>query len=344
MATIELHHLSFVYGNTPALSDVTLTIADGELHTLLGPSGCGKTTTLRLVAGFLTPSSGDIRIDGKDATALPPERRAMGVVFQNYALFPSMNVLQNVAYGVRMQGIKKRQREKIAQETLELVGLSHLANRNIDELSGGQQQRVAIARALAPSPSVLLLDEPMANLDEELRVSLRAEIRRIQQSVGVTTLFITHDQQEALSLSDTVSIMNEGRVVQTGTPHEIYEHPANDFVAEFTGTMNCIPDSTATDSLLHARPETLRLTSAATPRSLCKVEVSALRYRGFATEYVVSRLAPTPDPTSATAALGSATITTPLESENSPITVLALSNPSYEQFSLGDQVFVELIQ
>ena len=337
MATIQLDHVSYAYGKTPVLHNVSLTIAEGELHTLLGPSGCGKTTTLCLIAGFLVPTAGHILINGKDVAGTPPEKRAMGVVFQNYALFPQMTVEQNVAYGLKMKGLRRPERTRRAGEALELVGLADLASRNVAELSGGQQQRVAIARALAPSPSVLLLDEPMANLDEELRAALRTEIRRIQQSVGVTTLFITHDQQEALSLSDTVTVMDSGTLAQTGAPRDIYEHPATPFVADFTGQMNRIPAADGTGEPLCARPEQLRLTSEPTTATLCAVTVTAARYRGFATEYAVAAQGSTVPYGGEPAGRGRP------GAPDTPITVLALSNPAYARFAVGDTAFLELV-
>lgn len=285
MAHIALQEISASYGSHEVIHHISCDIADGDLHTLLGPSGCGKSTTLRLIAGFLNPTSGTILLNGRDITHLPPEKRAMGIVFQNYALFPNMSVAQNVAYGLKVARKSKAEITKIVDQYLEITGLGDFANRNVMELSGGQQQRVAIARALAPEPQVLLLDEPMANLDAELRERMRDEIRRIQHQVGVTTLFITHDQQEALALSDTISVMHEGTIVQTGTPHEIYEHPINDYVAHFMGKVNTFttPDGTP----LYARPETLTLTAEPTSTTLTRAKITSKRYLGFATEYLL---------------------------------------------------------
>lgn len=285
MAHIALQEISASYGSHEVIHHISFDIADGDLHTLLGPSGCGKSTTLRLIAGFLAPDSGTILLNGRDITHLPPEKRAMGIVFQNYALFPNMSVAQNVAYGLKVDRRPKAEITKIVDQYLEITGLGDFANRNVMELSGGQQQRVAIARALAPAPQVLLLDEPMANLDAELRERMRDEIRRIQHQVGVTTLFITHDQQEALALSDTISVMHEGTIVQTGSPHDIYEDPINDYVAHFMGKINTF--TTPEGTPLYARPETLTLTAEPTNNTLTRAQITSKRYLGFATEYLL---------------------------------------------------------
>lgn len=328
MAHIELNNISASYGTHEVIHHISFDIEDGNLHTLLGPSGCGKSTTLRLIAGFLAPDSGTILLDGRDITHLPPEKRAMGIVFQNYALFPHMSVAQNVAYGLKVAHRSKAEIARIVDQYLEITGLGDLADRNVMELSGGQQQRVAIARALAPAPQVLLLDEPMANLDAELRERMREEIRRIQHQVGVTTLFITHDQQEALALSDTISVMREGVIVQTGTPHEIYEHPANDYVARFMGAINIFskPDG----SSLFARPETLTLTTKPTSHTLVCARITSKRYLGFATEYtLIDRDQPT---------TVDAPATTP------EYLVLELNNATNQVFSQGDEVFINHIE
>lgn len=285
MAHIALQEISASYDSHEVIHHISFDIADGNLHTLLGPSGCGKSTTLRLIAGFLAPDSGTILLNGRDITHLPPEKRAMGIVFQNYALFPNMSVAQNVAYGLKVDRRPKAEITKIVDQYLEITGLGDFANRNVMELSGGQQQRVAIARALAPAPQVLLLDEPMANLDAELRERMRDEIRRIQHQVGVTTLFITHDQQEALALSDTISVMHEGTIVQTGSPHDIYEDPINDYVAHFMGKINTF--TTPEGTPLYARPETLTLATESTSNTLTRAQITSKRYLGFATEYLL---------------------------------------------------------
>ena len=221
-----------------ALAGVSLEVREGELFTLLGPSGCGKTTTLRCIAGFEKPSSGRILFQGRDFASVPPYRRGIGMVFQSYALFPHLSIFENVAYGLR---VRRKSREEIAgkvEEILRLVGLEGTARRKPGELSGGQQQRIALARALVYDPRLLLLDEPLSNLDAKLRIFMREEIRRIQQRAGVTTIYVTHDQEEALSISDRIAVMHSGKVSQIGTPDDIYENPGSVRVADFIGQAN----------------------------------------------------------------------------------------------------------
>ena len=221
-----------------AVDNVSIKVQEGELVTLLGPSGCGKTTTLRMIAGFEDPDMGDILIDGVKMNSIPPNQRPTSLVFQNYALFPHMSVRENISYGLKINRMdKKRIREK-TDEIIKLVGLSGMENRSPSQLSGGQQQRVSLARSLVMEPKVLLLDEPLSNLDAKLRVSMRLEIRKIQQRVGITSVYVTHDQEEAMTLSDRVVIMNKGKVQQVGTPEDIYAHPINLFVADFIGKAN----------------------------------------------------------------------------------------------------------
>ncbi len=224
-----------------ALDGFDLEIDNGELVALLGPSGCGKTTALRILGGFDVPDAGSVFVDNVDVTFRPPNKRDMGMVFQAYSLFPNMDVRTNVAFGPRMRRQSKQQRLKRADELLELVGLTETADRYPYQLSGGQQQRVAIARALAVEPTVLLLDEPLSALDAQVRTQLRAEIRSLQQRLGITTLFVTHDQSEALSIADRVGVMRDGRLEQVDTPENVYRHPATPFVAEFVGAMNRLP-------------------------------------------------------------------------------------------------------
>ncbi|WP_082848031.1 ABC transporter ATP-binding protein [Bradyrhizobium sp. DOA9] len=232
---VSLQNISKLYNGVAAVETISLDVAKGELICLLGPSGCGKTTTLRMVAGFIEPSSGTILIDGQDVTDAPPYRRDTGMVFQSYALFPHLTVEQNVAFGLENIGMAPADRKQRVAQMLELVELPHLARRFPKELSGGQQQRVALARALAMNPAVLLLDEPFSNLDAQLRIRLREELRALIKGINMTTLFVTHDQEEALMLADRVVVMNQGRVEQIGTPAEIYETPATRFVAGFIG-------------------------------------------------------------------------------------------------------------
>ena len=240
MDEVVLKGVTRTFGSTTACSDVDLSVARGELFTFLGPSGCGKTTILRLIAGFLTPQSGVILLGGRNITRLPPEKREVGMVFQNYALFPYLTVARNVEYGLRVRrGSRSAIRATVARY-LDLVGLSGFEDRRIDELSGGEQQRVALARSLAVEPRVLLLDEPLSNLDARLRDRTREELKNLQRELGITTIFVTHDQNEALTLSDRIAVFDHGRVVQTGTPAEIYGRPCNGFVAGFVGDTNLI--------------------------------------------------------------------------------------------------------
>lgn len=232
--------LTKLYGGKAAVQDVNLEVQPGELLSLLGPSGCGKTTTLRMVAGFEIPDAGSIHIGAQDVTKVPAENRKVGMVFQNYALFPNLSVAGNVGFGLRVAGWDKRKLEARVGELLEIVGLVGYDKRNVTTLSGGQRQRVALARALAPNPRVLLLDEPLSALDAKIRVELRTELRRLQLTLGVTTLLVTHDQEEAMSMSDRVVVMNQGRIEQIGTPRDLYAAPATPFVASFVGEMNTV--------------------------------------------------------------------------------------------------------
>ncbi|SDK93387.1 ABC transporter ATP-binding protein [Nonomuraea jiangxiensis] len=237
-ASVEFRGLRREFGKTVALDGLDLHIAPGEFIALLGPSGCGKTTALRCVAGFERPDSGAVLVDGKDITNVPANKRDAGMVFQSYSLFPNLNARDNVAFGLRVRKVPVAARRKKADELLELVGLPTHADRYPHQLSGGQQQRVALARALALEPRVLLLDEPLSALDAKVRVALREEIRRLQLDLGITTIFVTHDQEEALSVADRVAVLRAGRLEQIGSPAEVYDRPATPFVAEFVGTMN----------------------------------------------------------------------------------------------------------
>lgn len=240
MTHLELTHIHKSFGPSVAVEDFNLTVKQGEFVSFLGPSGCGKTTTLRMVAGFEIPTSGTITINGKDLTNVQPNKRNVGMVFQSYALFPNMTVAQNVGYGLKIAGKSKSEINARVDEMLGIIQMGKFAARYPYQLSGGQQQRVALARALAIRPEVLLLDEPLSALDAKIRVSLRAEIRAIQQKLGITTIYVTHDQEEALSLSDRIVVMSQGRMEQVGTPFEIYNFPQTQFVANFVGSLNTV--------------------------------------------------------------------------------------------------------
>jgi spermidine/putrescine transport system ATP-binding protein len=245
---IELRHATKRYGDAIALNDVSMAIEPGEFFCLLGPSGCGKTTTLNLIGGFIPLTSGELRIEGRTVHDLPPHRRNVNTVFQNYALFPHMTVAANIAFGLRMEKLSQAEIGSRTGEYLELVGLTGLGSRLPSQLSGGQQQRVALARALAKRPAVLLLDEPLGALDLKLRKQMQTELARIHRQVRTTFVFVTHDQEEALSMATTIAVMSGGTVVQVGAPREVYERPANRFVADFIGETNFLPGRVETDT------------------------------------------------------------------------------------------------
>ncbi len=257
-AAVEFRGIRRSYGSTHALAGLDLALHPGELLALLGPSGCGKTTALRLLAGFDRPTAGQVLIDGRDVTDVPASRRDTGMVFQAYSLFPTMTAAENVAFGLRLRKVGKAERRRRAAELLELVGLGDRGGSYPHQLSGGQQQRVALARALAVAPSVLLLDEPLSALDARVRVQLRDEIRRLQLAEGITTLFVTHDQSEALAIADRVAVLNAGRLEQVAPPQEVYASPANAFVAAFVGVVNrlaAVPDGPGRVRVLGASAE-----------------------------------------------------------------------------------------
>jgi thiamine transport system ATP-binding protein len=237
--SVDVTNLGVRFGSVTALDDVSLSIRDGEFFTLVGPSGCGKTTLLRSIAGLETPSAGQVAIDGRDVTAEPPESRNIGIVFQNYALFPHLSVAENIAYGLRFHELSdERDSDERVTELLELVDLAGFGDRDPDQLSGGQKQRVALARALAPEPDVLLLDEPLSALDARLRKQLRVQIKTIQRELDITTVYVTHDQAEALAISDRIAVMQDGQLQQVDTPEAVYRDPASRAVAEFIGDNN----------------------------------------------------------------------------------------------------------
>lgn len=243
--SVEVDRISVAYGDTMPIRDLSLTVKPGEFLSLLGPSGCGKTTTLRAVAGFVVPAAGDIRIGGRSVVGMPPNQRNIGMVYQDYALFPHMTVLDNIAFGMKMRGFPKTEIEPAARRILAQLQLGDFGHRYPAQLSGGQQQRVALARALVFNPSVLLLDEPLAALDRQLRGDMQFELRELQRRFGITTVFVTHDQEEALSLSDRIAVLNRGAILQVDEPRKVYEYPAHRFVAEFIGVANMLPGEVA---------------------------------------------------------------------------------------------------
>jgi len=241
MAGVEVENVSKIYGATRALDGVTMDFTDGGLFGLLGPSGSGKTTLLRAIAGFIYPDAGSINIGGKPVEAIPVERREIGMMFQSYALFPNMSVFDNVGFGLRVRKVGAEEEKRRVRKTLDLVQLSDLEHRRPHQLSGGQQQRVALARAIVTNPRVLLLDEPLSALDKALRLEMQIELKRIQREVGITTIFVTHDQEEALTLSDKIGILKDGRMIQAGAPRDVYNKPLNIFAAGFLGEANFLP-------------------------------------------------------------------------------------------------------
>ncbi len=305
MSDLLLEGLSKRYGDSVAVERVDLAVNQGELVALLGPSGCGKTTTLRMVAGFILPTTGRVTIGGTDVTTLPPHRRDTGMVFQSYALFPHMTVAENVSFGLEMRKVGREERASRVREALRLVRLDHLADRLPRQMSGGQQQRVALARALAINPAVFLLDEPLSNLDAKLRGEVRHEIRTLQRRLGLTTLIVTHDQEEALTMADRLVVMERGRVCQIGTPEELYERPANAFVAGFVGRCNLVEGSVVASGRFRTpgglelpcragsqtsgaaqfalRPERIILGSAG--ETAFEAEIEGISYLGASTEY-----------------------------------------------------------
>ncbi|QHA93070.1 ABC transporter ATP-binding protein [Bacillus sp. N1-1] len=238
MTAVTLSNITKQFGDVTAVKELDITIKEGEFFTFLGPSGCGKTTTLRMIAGFYYPSAGKVKFDDRDMTTVSPEKRNTGMVFQNYALFPHMTVFENVAFGLKVRKVNKAEVKRRVEDVLEKVRLKAFIERQVSQLSGGQQQRVALARALVIEPDILLLDEPLSNLDARLRDEMRNEILRLQREYGITTIYVTHDQVEALTMSDRIAVFNVGNCQQIGTPTEIYNQPVNDFVAEFIGETN----------------------------------------------------------------------------------------------------------
>jgi putative spermidine/putrescine transport system ATP-binding protein len=294
-AALSFHNVSRHFGQVRALDSVSFEVAPGEFFAMLGPSGSGKTTCLRLIAGFDQPTGGHIEIFGETAEGVPPYRRNVNTVFQDYALFPHLNVIGNVGYGLKVKGVGRRERDSQAREALELVKLAGLEKRKPSELSGGQRQRVALARALVNRPKILLLDEPLGALDLKLREQMQVELKALQRALGITFVFVTHDQSEALSMADRVAIFNEGRIVQIGAPKTIYERPQTRFVADFVGSSNVLdPAFSAAHSGIRSwtslRPEKIRLDEAgAFLAGQRRVEgtVSAVLYQGAVTRVTV---------------------------------------------------------
>lgn len=251
MHLIDLQDISKDFDGTTVLNHIDLYVRKKEFVTLLGPSGCGKTTTLRIIAGFEYPSSGQVLFEGKDISSVPPYKRKVNTIFQKYALFPHMNVQENIAFGLKLKKMPRHEIEQRVHKMLELVDLKGYGKRSVESLSGGQQQRIAIARALVNEPEVLLLDEPLGALDLKLRKEMQLEIKRMQQRLGITFLYVTHDQEEALTMSDTVVVMRDGNILQIGTPKLIYDEPANAFVADFIGESNILRGTMVRDELVH---------------------------------------------------------------------------------------------
>ncbi len=267
MVEVKLEGITKKFGDVTAAGDVNLTIDDGEFFTLLGPSGCGKTTTMRVIAGLEYPDAGKVIFDGKDVTQLPSFKRNTGMVFQNYALWPHMKVSDNIAYGLNVRKTPKNEVKRLVEETLELVQLGGLGGRFPSQLSGGQQQRVALARVLIINPAVLLLDEPLSNLDAKLRVEMREEIKDLQKKLGITTIYVTHDQEEAMTISDRIAVQSLGIVRQVGTPHEIYNYPVDIFIATFIGR------GTILEGQVHAMDDKARVMVSG--KIICGVDTSS---------------------------------------------------------------------
>jgi putative spermidine/putrescine transport system ATP-binding protein len=309
MSDLSIEKLTKRFGASVAVDELDLVVREGELVALLGPSGCGKTTTLRMVAGFLPPSSGRVLFDAEDVTKLPAYKRATGMVFQSYALFPHMSAADNVGFGLEMRGLNATERRAKVEDVLKLVRLGHLADRLPRQLSGGQQQRVALARALVINPRIFLLDEPLSNLDAKLRAEVRLEIRSLQQRLGLTTLMVTHDREEALTMADRLVVMEGGRVRQIGTPRELYDAPKDAFVADFVGRCNILPGRRESETRFRTdsglvlpvdtaageckdanafalRPERIALHAGDTGG--VQGRIKAVTYMGAQTEYVVA--------------------------------------------------------
>ncbi len=292
MALIEIRNLAKSFGAVKAVDGVDLDINPGEFLTLLGPSGSGKTTVLRMIAGFETPDSGSVKLNGKDITYLPPYERDVNTVFQDYALFPHMDVISNIEYGLRVKGVEKKERREKALKALDQVRLSGYENRKPNQLSGGQRQRVALARALVNRPSVLLLDEPLGALDLKLRQQMQIELKELQREVGITFIFVTHDQEEALTMSDRIAVFDKGKIQQLDNPSTIYERPSNEFVAGFVGISNLISGKAAEEIIGKAgtftvRPEKIQLGKMTGQVRSAEGTIKEVEYLGPSTRFLV---------------------------------------------------------
>ncbi len=292
MALIEIRNLAKSFGAVKAVDGVDLDINPGEFLTLLGPSGSGKTTVLRMIAGFETPDSGSVKLNGKDITYLPPYERDVNTVFQDYALFPHMDVISNIEYGLRVKGVEKKERREKALKALDQVRLSGYENRKPNQLSGGQRQRVALARALVNRPSVLLLDEPLGALDLKLRQQMQIELKELQREVGITFIFVTHDQEEALTMSDRIAVFDKGKIQQLDKPSTIYERPSNEFVAGFVGISNLISGKAAEEIIGKAgtftvRPEKIQLGKMTGQVRSAEGTIKEVEYLGPSTRFLV---------------------------------------------------------
>jgi len=296
-SAVSFRQVSRHYGEVRAVDDVSFDIADGEFFSMLGPSGSGKTTCLRLIAGFEQPSAGEVVVHGRNMAGVPPYERDVNTVFQDYALFPHMTVAENVAYGLMIRRVPKAERQAAAEKMLAMVALGGLGGRRPSQLSGGQRQRVALARALVNKPGVLLLDEPLGALDLKLREQMQVELKAIQRQVGITFIYVTHDQGEALSMSDRIAVFNKGRIEQIGSPAEIYEHPASVFVAGFVGVSNLVSGPAAASipgvpPAFSIRPEKIHIAApgSAAPADACAVDgtISSVLYLGASTRFHVA--------------------------------------------------------
>ncbi len=340
MAYLELIHLRKAFGTTLAVESFDLDVERGEFVSFLGPSGCGKTTTLRMIAGFEQPTAGSIHIDGEDVTHVPPNKRRLGMVFQSYALFPNMTVADNIAFGLRMAKAPGHVVRQRVEEMLALIQMPGYGKRYSHQLSGGQQQRVALARALAIQPRVLLLDEPLSALDAKIRDELRSEIRRIQQELHITTIYVTHDQEEALALSDRIVVMNSGRIEQVGTPFEIYNRPRTEFVARFVGTLSTLRGTVGTDGCVMVNGQPVRLDQPLRDRQPGDAVTIALR-----PETITLNGSAAPGDNRLMARVEGVTflgsiVRVQLSTDGSTFVADALNNPNFAPPRIGDSVTV----